>query len=239
VGINRLCIASFLKQTLILDGTINNMAKVKKTAVKIVKKKWVPMYASQEFNKQRIGETYVLNTVDALHKPITVNLMTLTMDPKKQNISISFVAEKIEGDGAHCRCIGYKMSAVSLKKIIRRNRTKIGDSFTVSTKDGKKIRIKPLFVTRTHASKPTCTEIRKKARAFIALSLRKLTYSQFVIEVVQRRFQKRLQDLLKKIYPLSICDIRAFYVIEEKQKFTKAPAESEQSVKKASEATTA
>ena len=35
------------------------MAKVKKSAVKIIKKKWVPILASSEFNNQPIGETFV------------------------------------------------------------------------------------------------------------------------------------------------------------------------------------
>jgi len=191
------------------------MAKVKKSAVKVVKKKWVSLYASAEFNKQRIGETYVVETKDAVGKNLTVNLMALTMDPKKQNLSVSFISEKIQGDGVFCRCIGYRMSSVSMKKIVRRNRTKVADSFIVKTKDGKDIRIKPLLIARGHASKATCTDLRKKARAYIAVSVNQMTYSQFITETIQRRFQRRLQDLLKKIYPLSVCEIRAFQLIEQ------------------------
>jgi len=94
------------------------MAKVRKSALKVVKKKWVPIYATAEFNKIKIGETYVVETKDAVNKPLKVNLMTLTMDPKKQNISVSFVTDRIEGDGVHTHVVGYQMSPVSLKKIV-------------------------------------------------------------------------------------------------------------------------
>jgi len=41
----------------------------------------------------------------------------------------------------------------------------------------------------------------------------KMTFSDFIRDVVSRKFQKRLQDLLKKIHPLSVCEIRAFNLV--------------------------
>lgn len=208
------------------------MAKVKKSAVKVVKKIWVPIHASSEFNNVKIGESYVVEKAKVVGKPITVNLMSLTMDPKKQNISISFVVDHFKDEAAQCRVVGYTMSPVSLKKVVRRNRSKIADSFVVKTKDGKDVRIKPLMVTRSKASKLTQTEIRKQARAFIAVSLKKMTYSQFITDVVQRKFQRKLQDLLKKVHPLSVCDIRMFTLIGGE---ASSPAASEAKEESASE----
>lgn len=190
------------------------MAKVKKAAIKIIKKKWVPLYASAEFNKEKIGETYVVETKDAIGKHISVNLMTLTHDPKKQNLAVGLVGERVEGDGVVCRVVGYEMSPVSIKKMVRKAKTKLGDSFTLTTQDNKEIRIKPLFITRSLASRAVCTELRKQCRALLAVTINKMTYSAFIGEVISRRLHKKMSDLLRKVIPLQVCEIRMFTLIE-------------------------
>ena len=68
------------------------MAKAKARAKKLTKAKkktWVKIHAPKIFNEQIIGETLVADSSLTIGKPITVNLMNLTGDIKKQQININ------------------------------------------------------------------------------------------------------------------------------------------------------
>src|SRR3989344_1941834 len=61
---------------------------------KKVKKRWIPMVASKEFDHVVLGETYVDDPEKAVGKVVRVNLMSLTNDPKKQSKTVLMVKAK-------------------------------------------------------------------------------------------------------------------------------------------------
>ena len=54
------------------------------------KRKWFPIYAPTMFNNQLLGETFVWETETIPEKHLTINLMSLTGNPKKQNYDVFF-----------------------------------------------------------------------------------------------------------------------------------------------------
>lgn len=194
------------------------MAKVKKKKkTKAIKKKWIKLYAPALFKHQELGETYVADNKLAIGKTISVNLMNLTRDPKKQNVYVSFKVTGLKKEGAETEFFRYKLSNSAVKRFVRRNKDKVEDSFDVKTTD-KKLRIKPIIITRNKVSKPTQTDIRKKARDYILYKLSKQKIDVFAGDLINKKFQKGLTDVLRKISPIAVSEVRDVYVKEEKVK---------------------
>ena len=61
--------------------------KVRKTGKGAPKKKWVEILSPKVFNQQPVGQTYVYEAREALGKPITANLMSLTKNHRRLKIS--------------------------------------------------------------------------------------------------------------------------------------------------------
>lgn len=194
------------------------MAKVKKKTRKVViKKKWVSILAPKMFNSQEIGETYVQDARQALGKDMTVNLMTLTRNPKTQGINVSFEITGQQDDHVITDFTGFKMMPSVVRRMVRRGRDKVDDSFVCSSQDGKKLRVKPLVVTRNKVRGSVLTGLRKSIRSYLTKLIAKTNYEKFAKEVVEKKFQREMKKSLSKVYPLSSCEIRWMHIVKEKK----------------------
>jgi len=101
-----------------------------------------------------------------------------------------------------------------LRRVIRKGTNYVEDSFSAETKDAK-VKIKPFLVTRKKVSREVRKALREKAREELILYLKNKTTNDVFEELLQNRLQKPLSLKLKKIYPLSSCEIR-FFAIEKK-----------------------
>ena len=107
------------------------------------KKKWTAIIASKEFGNHIIGETYVTDPEKSLGKIMSINMMALTNDPKKQNTNLYFEISERKGTELHTKLIGFEVSAPHIKRIYKRVKSKVEDSYPITTSDGLKLRVKP------------------------------------------------------------------------------------------------
>lgn len=193
------------------------MAKVKtQSQVRKKKKIWVQINAPKLFGSKKIGETNVFMPENAIDKTVEVNLMTLTGEMKKQNINMKFKVNEVNGNVASTIIYSYKMVPTFIKRLVRRRRDKIEYSRIFVTKDKVRLRVKPLIITASKTRGSTQTALQKKSVQIIFNEIKKLTFNDFVDQVVSFKFQSGLKNELKKIHPLKSCDIRQF-VLESKQ----------------------
>ncbi len=183
------------------------MAKGVKAQAIVKKKRWVPILAPKLFNEQRIGESYVEHAENLVGRKVTVSLMTLTGEPQKQTVSVSFKITKIVNDAALTDIVGYKILPVVIKKLVRRRRDKISDSFIVESSDKKAVRIKPLVATRGRTTGSVLTSMRKLCRAYLAKSISTMTFEDIIRNVVQKKLQHGLIQQLRRMYPVGACEI--------------------------------
>jgi ribosomal protein S3AE len=182
-------------------------------AVVVKKKKWVAIRAPKLFNEQVIGESFVGEAQELVGRNVTVSLMVLTGDPQKQTVNVSFKITGVKDNAAFCELIGYQVLPSAAKKLMRRQRSKIDDSFIVETADKKYIRVKPLIVTKGRTTHSTMAAMRKLERAYIAKTISKMDFENFVREVVQKKLQHGLGQLLRLLYPIGACEIRMLELI--------------------------
>ncbi|MEM2915960.1 MAG: hypothetical protein QXT19_01185 [Candidatus Woesearchaeota archaeon] len=188
------------------------MAKQSKATVIVKKKVWLPIIAPGLFNNQIIGEMYLAEDADPAGRRVTVSLTVLTGDPQKQNVHISFDVIKKENNQLLTKIVGYSIIPAAVRKMMRRARERIDDSFCVKTKDGVVVRVKPTMITRGKTKSSVLKDLRSKMRTFVAKSVASMSFVDFIKDLVAHKFQRQLQDALRKIYPLQACELRAVHI---------------------------
>jgi len=122
-------------------------------------------------------------------KSITQNLMNLTNDVKRQNININFEIVNVEDGKAYTNLVGYSMVQSSIKRLVRKNINKIDMSFTCSTSDKEKIRIKPILITRSAVSNSIVARIRRETQEFITKNIGSISYDNFINDIISHKLQ--------------------------------------------------
>ncbi|MBI4154220.1 hypothetical protein HY501_02700 [Candidatus Woesearchaeota archaeon] len=186
------------------------MATTQKQLQKVAKKKWFKVLATPEFQNMVIGETPAFEAEQVLGRVIVANLSTLTRDMRKQSTSLSFKVKEIKGADAHTEVVKYELNPIHIKRLVRKGRSKIDDSFMAETKDKVKVRIKPLLLTKCITQKGIVTAVRLKAREVLAQELQKMTYGEFVLATASGNLMKTVKAEAKKVYPLAIAEMRLF-----------------------------
>lgn len=96
-----------------------------------------------------------------------------------------------------------------IRRMVRKRTDYVEDSFTTRTKDVK-ITIKPFLITRKKVSRAVKKNLRNTAREFLLEYVKERDFIEISTEILSGTLQKTMLPKLKKIYPLSFCDIRIF-----------------------------
>ncbi len=192
------------------------MAKSKdqQLMLKWKRKKWFPVKA-RAFNNKEIGQAMAESPEDLIGRFVTMNMMYLTNDPRKQGINVLFRIKKTEGSAGIAEVYGYNLINAMIKRLVRKRTKRIDDSFILKTKDDKYIIVKPFIVTRIRVSKATKSAIRKYTRAFFLDYFENHTYEEFYKAVLNDTLTSELKSRLYKISPILHTFIRVFKLIEE------------------------
>lgn len=200
------------------------MAK-KRATTKVRKKMWVPIHAPRQFNEQLVGETTVYEVQDCLGKDITINMMALTRDMKKQHVNVSFKVNTVKNSMAYTEFTGYKLAPAFLKRLIRRNRNKVTDSFIVITKDKKNVRVKPLLITRGLAPRSTLTQLKSEMHKQISIYAKKNDFDNIANDVIMNKMQRTMKGTLQKIFPVKSLEIRNMKIEKTSEQIKEEQAE--------------
>ena len=95
--------------------------------------------------------------------------------------------------------------------MVRKGTNYVEDSFSAKCKD-ETLRIKPFLITRRKVSRAVRKALREKAREELTNYVKDKKSEDVFNDVMQNQLQKPLSLKLKKIYPLSLCEIRILQV---------------------------
>lgn len=111
---------------------------------------------------------------------------------------------------------GIKLYPSYVKRFVRRGVTKLDESFIVETSDKKKVRIKPTFITRKRVHRGVQTALRKEVKSFLEKLISTYKTEELIQGIIRGEIQKTLSKKLKKVYPLSFCEIREVLILKKK-----------------------
>ena len=172
------------------------------------KKKWFGIISGPEFNNVEIGETLANENASIIGRTIGINLANITQDPKSQNIKVKFRIKEVKDNEAYSELISYQMLSTYVKRVIRPGKEKVDDSFKYATKDDVKVAIKTLILTKAKTKYSILSNMRNKSHEYLQDYCKKNDYKTLITDLVSHNLQKDLKNFLKKVYPLSICEVR-------------------------------
>jgi ribosomal protein S3AE len=96
-----------------------------------------------------------------------------------------------------------------IRRMMRKRTNYVEDSFLVRCADIRAT-FKPHLITRKKVSRVVRKNLRNTCKEFITEYAKERTFIELAEEILDGTFQKTLLPKLKKVYPLSFCDIRVF-----------------------------
>ncbi|MBS3086682.1 hypothetical protein J4422_03190 [Candidatus Pacearchaeota archaeon] len=118
---------------------------------------------------------------------------------------------KIEGNNAIAEPVELLVLPYFIRRMMRKGTNYVEDSFSAECKNAQ-VKIKPFFITRKKVSRAVRKALREKARAELTSYIKNKDTETLFDEIIKSKIQKILSLQLKKIYPLSLCEIRIFKV---------------------------
>jgi ribosomal protein S3AE len=147
----------------------------------------------------------------------------LTRIMKGKNILLQLKIN-IEKEKALASPMFLKLLPSFLKRVMRKGINYVEDSFSTNCKDAQ-IRIKPFIITRRKVSRAVRKALREKAKEELTNYVKNKKSYDLFDEILKNQIQKSLSLKLKKIYPLSLCEIRNLKIEKEIEKIKESKKE--------------
>lgn len=144
--------------------------------------------------------------------------LDLTRQLKGKSVEVVF---KVDVDKGKLIALPIKMKLMPyfIRRMIRKRISYVEDSFETPSQQSM-IRIKPFLITRKRVSRVVRKTLRNKARNWLEDYISQKNDSEIFNDILANKIQKPLSLMLKKTYPLSLCEIRILEI--------KRPLESEE-----------
>jgi len=212
-----------------------------------MKRKWVEIVAPKVLNNQVLGESFVTGPEALVGRAITVNLSDFTGDPRQQSASIMFRITGVDNGMAMTNIERFITSPALIKRLVRRQTTRIDDIVVCSTADQQAVVIKFFIVTKAVARSSAIKALRVALKEESAKILKASSVDDVIKSLSTNKFQTQIKNSLKKIYPLKTCEVKMMSItskdlpkdLKEQKPKAKDPAEEktqEKPAKKAQEA---
>ncbi len=194
------------------------MAKKSRRAGRRVKdkwksKSWYRIVAPEIFDGVVVGETVASDPESLLGRVTEISLQDLTGDFSRTHIKVQLKINGIRGGECRSRFIGHDMTTDYIRRLTRRRRSKIEAVFTVKTKEGYTVRVKPLSITNKRINSSVKRSIRKKQREVIKEMANNSTLGEFANKLLFGDMAKKLANECKEVYPLKQVEIRKSEVL--------------------------
>ncbi len=186
------------------------MAKVVvKSKIKKAKRKYpVDIVAPEFLNSVKLGSSQVTDLNTLVGKTSKINLMYISNNVKNQNVRLTFVVSEVASGLAKTMVKSYDQIPYYLGRFVKPGSSLVEDSFTLVSKDGKKLRVKPFIVTKLKSTALTSDLLRTNTKLILSNELKEKTYDEFMSSVINGNIQLSLRNSLKKFYPLKALELR-------------------------------
>lgn len=165
-------------------------------------KTWYEVQAPVNFGYTKIAETLADEPDKLVGRIAETNLQELTGDFKQMHVKLAFKISEIEGKTAKTTFSGHTLTSDYVRRMTRRNHSKIDAVADVVTKDGAKVRVKPLGVGDRRTTTAQQMGVRQIMKAELTAIAGDVTLNRFVRDVVDGKVSSRLFKACKPIYPL-------------------------------------
>jgi len=178
------------------------MAAKRQTKSKSKRKAWYPVHAPALFGEKEVGETYLFQPEDGLGRCMRVNLKNLTGSLRDQNIYVTLTVNKLEGTQLKTMVKEYALDSGYVKRMVRKNGSRVDSVYSFKTKDEKEVLIKSLVLTYGKSPRSTGVQLREKLHEELTTILAAVDFNEFVNNALSKKVQGDLKKSLNSIFPV-------------------------------------
>ena len=177
-------------------------------------KEWYKIQAPMMFNQAALGETPSSDATSLIGRTTEVTVHDLTGDFSKMHVKLKFRVNDVRGLEAHTVFIGQDLTSDYIRRLTRRKKTKTDHVIDVVTKDGYKIRVKPMSITDKRIQASQETAVRTLMTNELQKAASEMTISDLVKHIISGDLAKLLSNVAKVIVPIKRVEIRKTEVLE-------------------------
>lgn len=201
--------------------------KVQRKLDKWKNKEWFNIETPEFIGRNVIGTTPADDSEKLLGRVIETTIGDITNDFSKHNIKLRLAIDNVSGNVANTRFVGHEITTDYLRSIVKRQTSRIDANLDVKSKDGRKLRIKPIAFTVKRARTSQIKAIRQVMEDTVAKRASELDFEHLVEEIITGRLAANIYRAAKIIYPLRRVEIRKTEVLQGRSKAATAPAAAE------------
>ncbi len=188
-------------------------AKVSRTTARKIKdkwkaKEWYKIHAPEMFNSVQIAETLSDSPEKLMGRITEVTLQDLTGDFSKMHVKMQFQVSDVRGFDAQTRFIGHDLTSDYIRRLTRRKHSKMDGVYDVQTKDGYKVRVKPMAITEKRIQTSQQHVIRNLMGKVVSTTALAMTLPELINNIIQGEMSKNIFKECKPIYPIKRIEIR-------------------------------
>jgi len=165
-------------------------------------KQWYNIIAPDLFDRRPIGATLSDDPSKILGRTYEVTLQEVTGNFARGFVKLQFQITHTNGLDAHTRFGGHELTSDQVRRRTRRRRTKIDCIVDVQTKDGARLRLKPILVADSRIQTSQKYALRKKVTEFLTAHTAPMTFSDLVGSMISGDLNRAIQLSVRKIYPV-------------------------------------
>jgi len=181
------------------------LTKAKKVKV------WLKIVAPKFLGGKELGEIPANEPENVIGRRIILSAIDVLGDLNKYYLKFIFKVGKVQGDTAYLYFDGLECTRDYISRVIRRRVDRIDHVFDKVTKDGIKLRIKTVTVTK-RVPRSIRTKIRKLIHDLVSKEIESSTMEEFILKVLSDDFKEGIKQNIKKIYPPRFFEFRKIEV---------------------------
>ena len=191
-------------------------SKTKRVRDKWRSKQWYMVMSPPYFGNVELGGVPSDAPEKLMGRVIDSTLYDITNDFAHQYLKMYFQITEIEGKTAKTMFKGHEYSRDYLRSLVRRRTTKVDGLFSVTTKDGYKLRVAVSAFTLSRIKTSQEKTLRSIMDKIIREKAAALTLDQLAQEIVLGKIASDVYNEAKKIAPLRHVGIRSSKVVTQR-----------------------
>ncbi len=189
------------------------MARPKRKVDTWKTKKWFKILAPSIFGEKEIGITPASEVNQIIGRTIGMDLYSITGKRDLQHVKVVFRVNDLEGETGKPIPIGQKMQRAYIGRLARRMHTIVKAITTIMTKDGYKVQITAMAMSRGKARQSQKREIRRMMVEKIGESADK-PFEKLFQDIIYGKLAGEMFKASKKVFPISRIEIEKTELLE-------------------------
>jgi small subunit ribosomal protein S3Ae len=186
---------------------------IQKGADKWKLKRWFNVYAPKVFNAALVGEMPAKDENAVIGRNIVLNLDYLTHNPSHAYTNIILKVISAEGEAAQTKIVRIEMLNSYLRSFIRRYRSISTAVIPATTKDGIRVVLKLIAVTRSRTDHTKIKGLRKGMEDYSKAYFTETNLDDAINAIIEGRLQADMAAKLRHIAELNKVEIKRLEIV--------------------------